>query len=283
MLALITDSHERDKYTKAAEYMMNLHSCLEQQLVPDCRINGASLRYWEAQYDVMIRVNMINSPHGWTAWTSYAHYYLYMLTGQKKYLISLMNSLGACSQLVDLEGNLRWAYCPQPYVKGLALVPDTENEVKDGFDCVDLPYKAYRGKYEMREYGEEYIDMISDWYRQGDVKLCGGYEFCPLISGDEALWVDNQGGCCDNDVHEIFKCIEETVLNKAFIYENDDGTFTSYGCKVNADNLNLYISLNGNENTVSYNLKGEYSIFINDKCYNCKNFGQLKLQEVSNV
>ena len=62
---------------------MEIHACLEQQIIPDCRCNGASLRYWESQYDVMVMGNMLNSPHGWSAWTAYAHYYLYLLTKKK--------------------------------------------------------------------------------------------------------------------------------------------------------------------------------------------------------
>ncbi len=50
--------------------MMQSHRCLEQLLIPDARMNGATLRFWEAQYDVLIggSLNMMNSPHGWTAW-----------------------------------------------------------------------------------------------------------------------------------------------------------------------------------------------------------------------
>lgn len=260
MLALTLPENEREKYIKAAEYMMRVHSCLEQQLVPDCRMNGASLRYWESQYDVMARVNMLNSPHGWTAWTSYAYYYLYMLTGKKQYLLSLMNSMGACAQLMSLDGELRWAFCAQPYVKGRALVPDTDKEINDAYSFVELDSKAYRGKYEMREFGEEYVDMISGWYRTGEEqKVTGGYEFCLLYGKDEVgVEVDPQGGCCDNDVHEIFKCMEETVLRKAFIYENGDGSFTAFGCRVNKNAGKLEIELNDNISFVSYNLKNEY-------------------------
>jgi hypothetical protein len=117
MFALTLPEEERAEYIKAAEYMLSIHSCLEQQLIPDSRMNGASIRYWESQYDVMIRENMFNSPHGWTGWTLYAHYYLYMLTGKKKYLMSLMNGMGAGSQLIDENGNLRWAFCAAPYIK----------------------------------------------------------------------------------------------------------------------------------------------------------------------
>ena len=90
-------------------------------------------------------------------------------------------------------------------------------------------------------YGESYIPMISGWYRTGGQKLVGGYEWCPLFLEKETLYVDNQGGCCDNDVHEIFKCMEETVLNKAFAHRNEDGTFLTYGCTVTQDTHGTHI------------------------------------------
>lgn len=254
MFALTLPENEREKYIKAAEYMIGIHSCLEQQLIPDCRMNGCSLRYWESQYDVMIRANMLNSPHGWSAWTGYAYYYLYMLTGKKNYLLSLMNLLGSCAQLMSFEGNLRWGFCSQPYVKARTFVPDTEKPVKDGYAFVDSKTTAYRGKYEVREILEGYVDMISDWYRVGEQKVMGGYEFCPLfLENDVMIDVDNQGGCCDNDVHEIFKCIEECVLRKAYIYENEDGSFLTYGCTVKTTDGYLDVKLNDNVTEVVYN------------------------------
>lgn len=96
--------------------MIGVHECLEQMLIPDCRMNGASLRFWEAQYDVMIRANFVNSPHGWSAWTIYAKFYLYLLTAKSKYLVEMLNALGACVQLMDLDGNLRWAFAADPQI-----------------------------------------------------------------------------------------------------------------------------------------------------------------------
>ena len=258
MFALTLPEAERDDYIRAAEHMMKIHSCLEQQLIPDCRMNGCSLRYWESQYDVMVRCNMLNSPHGWSAWTAYAHYYLYMLTGKKNYLLSLMNTLGSCAQLLNFDGELRWAFCAQPYVKAESLVPDLSKEVKDGYKFVDTDKKAYRGKYEVREYCEQYVDMISGWYRTGEQKVTGGYDFCPLfLAGGVVLDVDNQGGCCDNDVHEIFKCIEECVLRKAYVYENDDSTFVYFGCKIVCIDGKNEIIINDNIKELVYNLKNE--------------------------
>ena len=259
LFALTLPEEERAPYVEAAEYMMKLHSCLEQQLIPDCRCNGASLRYWESQYDVMIRVNMLNSPHGWTGWTGYAKYYLYLLTGKKEYLVALHNVMGSCVQLVDENGNLRWAYCSQPYIKGRAWVPDYEKEVRDGYQFVEPKEKAYRGKYVIREFSEQYVDMISGWYRIGEQKVTGGYEFCPLIlDGKVDHEADRQGGCCDNDVHEVFKCMEETVLKKAYIYENEDGTFLTYGCKVQKEGDLLKVELSEVAEELIYNLKTTY-------------------------
>ena len=259
MFALTLPEQEREPYIRAAEYMMKIHSCLEQQLIPDARCNGASLRYWEAQYDVMIRVNMLNSPHGWTGWTGYAKYYLYLLTGKKEYLADLMNLMGSCVQLMDENGELHWAYCSQPYVKGRIFVPDTEKPIKDGYQFVEASEPAYRGKYVTGELCEGYIPMISDWYRVGEQKVVGGYEFCPLImDGYRDEEADRQGGCCDNDVHEIFKCMEETVMHKAFLHENEDGTFLCYGCKAESKNGILRIETEKNVKTLVYSLKKSY-------------------------
>jgi len=259
MLALTLPEQERAPYIRAAEYMMKIHSCLEQQLIPDCRCNGASLRYWEAQYDVMIRVNMLNSPHGWTGWTGYAKYYLYLLTGKKEYLVELMNLMGSCMQLVDENGELRWSYCSQPYIKGRIFVPDTEHPIKDGYRFVESEETAYRGKYVTGELCEGYVPMISGWYRVGEQKVVGGYEFCPLImDGYQDEKADRQGGCCDNDVHEIFKCMEETVLKKAFLHENEDGTFLCYGCEVQNENGHLHILMRETVDTLVYSLKKRY-------------------------
>lgn len=274
MYALTLPKEERKPYIDAAEHMMKVHSCLEQQLIPDCRANGASLRYWESQYDVMFRVNMLNSPHGWSGWTAYAHYYLYMLTGKKKHLLSLMNCLGACSQLVSETGDLRWAYCPQPYVCGDGLMPDETKEIKDGFKNIYTNKKAYRGIYQTKVYGEEYVDMISSWYRTGKEKLTGGYEFCYLYLPDKVIKdIDNQGGCCDNDVHEVFKCMEETVMGKAFLHQNEDGNFTTFGCRLEENDL---IILN-NEKILVYNLMNPMNVCINGVNHILTGFGTVNL------
>jgi hypothetical protein len=255
--------------------MIHIHACLEQQLIPDCRCNGASIRYWEAQYDVMIRANMVNGPHGWTSFTLFAKYYLYLLTGKREYLVGLQNGIGSCMQLIDETGNLRWGFCSQPYVKGMAFVPDYEKEVKDGYRFVEATEKAYRGKYVMGEFCEQYIDMISGWYRVGEQKVVGGYEFCPLfMDGYTDYDADSQGGCCDNDVHEVFKCMEETVYRKAFIHEEEDGSLLTYGCRAVVKDGTLHIETMEETDTVVYSLKNTYTCITGHKLCN---FGTMKI------
>ena len=271
LFALTLPEEERPPYVEAAEYMMKIHSCLEQQLIPDCRCSGASLRYWESQYDVMIRVNMLNSPHGWTSFTTYGKYYLYLLTGKKEYLVSLQNVIGSYMQLIDDGGDLRWSFCSQPYIRGMAFVPDYEHEVKDGYRFVDVKEKAYRGRYEIREFSEQYIDMISGWYRVGEQKVVGGYEFCPLfMDGWIDYEADRQGGCCDNDVHEVFKCMEETVYGKAFIHEEEDGTMLTYGCRVKAEDGVLSVACAEGVDRVVYSLRNSWAVSGTDMIINGK-------------
>ena len=143
-----------------------------------------------------------------------------------------------------------------------------------GYNYVEPKEPGYRGKYEICEFSEGYIDMISGWYRTAEQKVNGGYEFCPLIL-DEYVWVDNQGGCCDNDVHEIFKALEETVLKKAFIYENKDGSFTTFGCEVHVDGNTLNISPELESDILVYNLRNKYNCNLSSNTI--EGFSQIKI------
>lgn len=69
--------------------------------------------------------------------------------------------------------------------------------------------------------------MISDWFRHDEKKLA--FQYIRHINLP-ATWKKDYGGSCDNDVHEHFKCLCETVFGKAFIHENNDGTFETYNC-----------------------------------------------------
>lgn len=61
--------------------------------------------------------------------------------------------------------------------------------------------------YDTRRFviGEQYVNMISDWQT-----------------------VNTQ----DNDVHEVFKCMAETVVPNSFVVERPDGTVVGYNCSV---------------------------------------------------
>jgi len=199
------NARERAKFLKAATYMFNGHRCLDQMIVPDCRYHEGSLRFWEAQYDVLIPSNMMNSPHGWTAWRIPGYYYMYQLTGEEEWLRRTMNSLGSCVQLIDgKNGRLRHSFAQDPYI-------ETSVYKKN-------PKTVHGGVYVPEVMGEQYIEMISDFHKPKDFnKLLHGY------SAD--------GSSCDNDVHEIFKALEEVALCSAYVIEREDGTLSTYNCK----------------------------------------------------
>ena len=270
--ALNLPKDQQEDYTKAAEYMIRLHECLEQGVTPDCRARSTSIRYWEAQYDVLLMSNFHTSPHGWSGWLSYAYYYLYLLTAKKEYLIKLMNSLGACVQLMTLDGKLRWAFAVDPYIPvKRRLFKDESDIVKSTYNSGKSTQVGYRGIFKEDVVGEEYIDMISGWYQtDANQKVTGGYYTCPLFLEDQTLRIDNQGGCCDNDVHEIFKCLEETVLKKAFIHQNDDGSFLCYGCTVQKQNDVIIVDLNEFADIVVFSANSNFEALIDGKIHSVR-------------
>ena len=214
-------SSERAKYLKAAQYLADGHRCLSQLLIPDSRVNGASIRFWESQYDILTYPNFVNSPHGWSAWRIYGLKYLYQLTGEERYLTDMMNGLGSCAQLLDPKtGVLNWAFVSDPYVEVKYFV---EDENKKG-----------KGKHIDRVIGKEYLPMISNWYRAPKNTWVTGY------------WAYD-GGCCDNDVHEIFKCVEELALTSAYFHEKEDGTYITWNCIVEKDNNKVIIKPTENQ------------------------------------
>lgn len=197
-------SAERAHYLKAAEYFVEGHRCLSQLLIPDSRVNGGSIRFWESQYDILTYPNFINSPHGWSAWRIYGLKYMYQLTGEERYLTDMMNSLGTCAQLLNPKtGVLNWAFVSDPYVEVKYFTEDSKQKGK--------------GIHVDKVIGREYLPMISNWYRAPKDTWVSGY------------W-EYDGGCCDNDVHEIFKCVGEVALTSAYFHLRDDGTFIVWNC-----------------------------------------------------
>jgi prepilin-type N-terminal cleavage/methylation domain-containing protein len=209
MFALLQDDAvARARYADAAGAMLRRHRCLEQRLVPDARMSGATLRFWEAQYDVLLFPNMLNSPHGWTSWKTYATWYLYLLTGEESLLAETMNTLGACMQMLDAEtGILRWAFVPDPYILGDQFGERSHYEPDGKKSRVFLEDPDRPGSRESarRVIGEQYVGMVSDRYA---------------------------GWCCDNDVHEHFKCLEEVALTSAYVVERPDGSLAAWNCRV---------------------------------------------------
>lgn len=206
MWALMQDNAgEKAKFLKAATYMFDGHRCLDQMIVPDSRYHEGSLRFWEAQYDVLIPRNMMNSPHGWTAWRIPGYYYMYQLTGEEEWLRRAMNSLGSCVQLIDGEtGVLRWSFAQDPYIETSVYKKDPKSDLG--------------GVYVAEVIGEQYLEMISDFHQPKDFgKPIFGYS-------------TQDGSSCDNDVHEIFKALEEVALTAAYVIERADGTLSTYNC-----------------------------------------------------
>ena len=206
------DTATRDRYCNAASYMLERHRCLEQNLIPDARMRGATLRYWEA-LDVYFTPNQVmNSPHGWTAWKIYAVYYMYLLTGDLKYWNDLNDTLGSCVQLMTADGYLRWGFIPDPYMDGRICVSDG----KGGID------------YKDKVIGEQYLEMISPWLRPADeTKLCNFGEI---------------GGAGDHTVYEIFKALEETMISTAYVRVESDGRFNALNCRARLRGDSLYVS-----------------------------------------
>lgn len=215
---LLPEGTEKTALTQASARIMQKHRCLEQHYLPDCRVRGCTARFWEARYDVNFFANMLNMPHGWTSWKTYATYYLYLLTGDPVYLKDTMDTLGACMQCVDETGCLRWGYTADPCVRGMRLSRDSapENII-----------------LEEAVVGECYLPMISDWWRQDDTSLILQY-LAPYDAPEQ--WDALYGGSCDNDVHEHFKCLMETVYGKAFIHLSPEAPLL-YNCRMEQGNF----------------------------------------------
>jgi hypothetical protein len=178
------------------------HECLTQALIPDSRMRGGTLRWWEAQYDVLIRKNMMNSPHAWTMRSQFGAMYLYLLTGEEYFLNVAFNVMGTCSQSIDHHtGLLRWAFVPDPYLEIERMVPDYR--------------KSGEGKYINETVGEQWLPMISDWW---------------LVPEDYLPTNDEKGWSCDNDVHEHFRFLAEQFIPNAFVLEREDGTIRTWNC-----------------------------------------------------
>lgn len=207
LMALYLSVEERNDYIRAAEILHRKHLCLERLGSPDCRSRNTTCRFWEAQYDVLIPSSMMNSPHGWSAWKVYGTWYLYLLTGKLDYLIDTMETLGSCLQLLSPDGTLRWSFAVDPKINTLQFTEDPEH--------------PGQGLYTPAVIGEQYIPMISHWYKTPVGQANFGYTYAPFPGFNSDL-----GGCCDNDVHEIFKALAEVALPWAYVDTTEAETFS---------------------------------------------------------
>lgn len=234
MFALLQeDPASRQHYAQAMMDILESHDCLTQLKVNDGRRRGGTMRFWEAQYDVLMLPNMFNSPHGWSAWRAYASYYAYLLTLDERYLKETFNAAGAFAGLIEQEtGKLRWAFVVDPYLRVRQIAAPVEGLTFDDVTTGN-PHPDFYGSREFT-IGEQYVDMISSWQ--------------PVNSQD-------------NDVHEVFKFIEEAVLTNAFIVEREDGTVVGYNCSVEKRGRRLIV-LPAEKQIVNLhmNLKSKYKV-----------------------
>ena len=220
MYALLqTNAIARKKYLRAAAWFESAHRCLDQIVVPDARSNGGTERFWEDQFDIIATPDLMCSPHGWSAWNIYGRWYLYQLTGNVEYLRQAMNALGACTQLIDsASGNLCWAFCTDPFIPAIIFTNNPSNTNPNT-----------QGTRIAQTVGEQYLPMISGWCRAPQGTQVSEY------SGHD-------GGCNDNDVHEIFKCLGEVALTSAYVVINADGSCETWNCQAVRTNSTLLVT-----------------------------------------
>lgn len=202
--ALLTEyAEERKRYTEALRYMLDKHACLAQTEIPDARMNGGTLRFWEGWYDIRLKPHVLNSPHGWSSWRTYATYYMYLLTGEEKWLRETMDAVSSAMQVIDVrrDGYMNWGFIPDPYVEATYAVEDSLHKGKTVFTTGII--------------GEQYMPLTLRWRK-------------------------DHGG--DNTVHEHFKMLSEVALPNAFIIEREDGTFITYNCDLKRKGKSLYIT-----------------------------------------
>lgn len=241
------NSHDGDMHKKFLEASLEIqkrHECLTQSIIPDARMRNGTLRFWESQYDILTLPNMMNSPHGWTMRSQFGAFYLYLLTGEERYLNIMNNAMGACVQAINEEsGILRWAFVPDPYIEALIFVPDPEN--------------PGQGKRVPEIIGEQWMPMISDWWRVPEG------EIGELHWRRDGFHGTTQGWSCDNDVHEHFRVLAEQFVPNAFVLEREDGSLRTMNCKVERKDNTLTIK--PAEDVVSrvhLNLKNDYNVII---------------------
>lgn len=218
-----TDEKKRQKYLEQAINLNKKHLCLTQSLIPDSRMNGATLRFWEFQYTVNLMHNGLNSPCGWSAWKYYGSWYLYLLTGDYSYMKEVINGLGSCMQLLDYNtGELRFGFLPDPYI--------------DSYQFTETPVGSRNPQLNRVILGEQYISQISSWHYT-----------------DPYAWRKTKFGI-DNFVHEVYKCMTEVFMENAYIVEIEPGVLKGINC---------HLTVNDNYVDVKYDSKLVKNLHVN--------------------
>ena len=195
-----TNEVKKEKYKKASLLLTDKHRCLTLLKIPDSRMRGGTLRFWETQYTVTLMHGMMNTPCGWSAWKTYGIWYQYLLTGNEDFLKLTVNALGSFMQLVDHQsGKLRFSFAPDPYIETMQFLETPIGSGKTALQPIIT--------------GEQYIDMMSYWHRFPHPTY-------------------RQKWGIDNFVHEVFKCMEEIILTNAYVVEQADGSFNTYNCEL---------------------------------------------------
>ena len=134
-------------------------------------------------------------------------------------------------------GRLRWAFVQDPHIRAPVLIEDP-----------DSPNRP-QGKHVGQVIGEQYVEMISHFWHPPVDKAVFGY--------------GNEGGSCDNDVHEVFKCLEEVALTSAYVVQRADGTLVGYNCRVEANDGQItVVPLEPVVRAVHTNLKTKHDVTV---------------------
>lgn len=234
----IGDSDKRKRYTEQAVKLNRKHWCLTQSLIPDCRMNGATLRFWEYQYTINFMSSAMNSPCGWSAWKLYGSWYLYLLTGQYRYMREVINGLGSNMQLLDAKsGELRFSFVTDPYI--------------EAYQFTETPIGSRKPALNKIIIGEDYMSQISNWHY-----------------ADYWSWRKNLFGI-DNFVHEVFKCMCELFIDNAYIIEHDNGRLQAINCSLtrNDDGVTEVKFATPHVTNLHINLRHEHTLRVNGRTH----------------
>ncbi len=225
----VNDKKLSEEFLSVARYLDRKHQCLTQKLIPDSRMNGGTLRFWEYQYTINLMHGGMNSPCGWSAWKSYGTWYLYLLTGEYHYMQQTLNTLGSALQLIDIEtGEFHFGFITDPFVEAVQYK--------------ETPAGSGTPQMQRVIIGEQYLSKMSDWH----------------VYPNET-WRAKWG--IDNFNHEIIKCMSEVFIENAYVIEHSIGSFETINCTAMVENGNLVIDYDKTQiKNIHINLSSTYQV-----------------------